>query len=56
MTQTAEEIIITFDKLPPTEQREVAAEILRRTISFDLPSMSDEDLALNAEEVFLRLD
>jgi hypothetical protein len=56
MTPTAENIIKTFDKLPPTEQREVATEILRRTVEVQFPPLSDEELTLNAEEIFLELD
>jgi hypothetical protein len=42
--------------LPEAEQRELAWEILRRTVNFDLPSLSDEELVLSAEELFLELD
>jgi hypothetical protein len=34
----------------------VAAEIIRRTMAFDLPALTDEELVLNAEELFLELD
>ncbi|MDC0837806.1 hypothetical protein POG23_08970, partial [Limnoraphis robusta] len=33
-----------------------AAEILKRVINFDVPPLTDEDLVLNAEELFLALD
>ena len=56
MTTTAENIIKTFDKLPVTEQRRVAAEILKRTAALHLPPLTDEELVLNAEEIFLELD
>lgn len=56
MNITAEKIIKTFDKLPLAEQKEVATEILRRTVMIQLPPMSDEELTLNAEEIFLELD
>jgi len=56
MNITAETIIKTFEKLPLAEQKEVATEILRRTVMIQLPPMSDEELTLNAEEIFLELD
>lgn len=56
MTALAQEILSNFDRLPDTEQLEIALEILRRTINFDFPPLADEDLALNAEELFLALD
>jgi hypothetical protein len=52
----AQELLITFDNLPDAERIEVALEILRRLLNFDFPSLTDEDLVLNAEELFLALD
>jgi hypothetical protein len=56
MTALAQEILKNFDSLPDTEQLEIALEILRRLISFDFPPLTDEDLTLNAEELFFDLD
>jgi hypothetical protein len=56
MSALAQEILKSFDKLPDTEQLEIAMEILRRLVNFDFPPLTDEDLALNAEELFLALD
>lgn len=56
MTALAEEILNNFDRLPDAEQLEIALEILRRIINFDFPPLTDEDLTLNAEELFLALD
>ena len=56
MTTTAENLISIFDTLPEPEKREVATVILHRTLEFDLPPLSDDDLTLNAEELFLALD
>ncbi|MBC6477303.1 MAG: hypothetical protein EBE86_026505 [Hormoscilla sp. GUM202] len=56
MTALAEEILNSFDKLPTPEQLEVGREILRRLVHFDLTPLTDEDLVLNAEELFLALD
>ncbi|MCT7967459.1 hypothetical protein NG799_14050 [Laspinema sp. D1] len=56
MNTLAQEILKNFDDLPTTEQRVIAAEILKRVINFDVPPMTDEDLVLNAEKLFLTLD
>jgi len=56
MTASAQEILKNFDRLPDTEQLEIALEILRRIINFDFLPLTDEDLTLNAEELFLALD
>ena len=56
MTALAQEILKNFDRLPDTEQLEIALEILRRIINFDFLPLTDEDLTLNAEELFLALD
>ena len=52
----SQHILYSFESLPEAERREVAAEIIRRTINLDLPPLTDEELALNAEELFLDLD
>ncbi|EDZ93339.1 hypothetical protein AmaxDRAFT_3854 [Limnospira maxima CS-328] len=64
MNTLAQEILKNFDDLPTTEQQAIllrrrfanAAEILKRVINFDVPPLTDEDLVLNAEELFLALD
>jgi hypothetical protein len=64
MNTLAQEILKNFDDLRTTEQQaillrrrfEIAVEILKRVINFDVPSLTDEDLVLNAEELFLALD
>jgi hypothetical protein len=56
MTQTAQDIISTFDRLPSSEQKEITKIILRRNIDIETPILSDEELVLNAEEIFLELD
>jgi hypothetical protein len=56
MTTTIQNIITTFDRLPAVEQNQVAALILQRTLQADLPPLNDEELVLNAEEIFLELD
>ena len=56
MSTSAQKILESFDHLPEGEKQKVASEILRRTIDFDLPSLSDAELVLSAEELFLELD
>ncbi|WP_035986916.1 hypothetical protein [Leptolyngbya sp. KIOST-1] len=56
MTALAQEILNSFDSLPSAEQVEIALEILRRLVNLDFLPLTDDDLALNAEELFLALD
>ncbi len=52
----ARDLLQSFDSLSETEKKEVASEILRRSASLDLVPFSDEDLVLNAKQLFLELD
>jgi hypothetical protein len=56
MSTTVEEILDSFDHLSEAEKRELASEIIRRIVVFDLPLLTDEELVLNAEALFLELD
>jgi hypothetical protein len=56
MTVGVKELLKTFDKMTDSEQLEVAIEVLQRVIHLDFLPLSDEDLALNAENIFLQLD
>ncbi|WP_017303241.1 hypothetical protein [Spirulina subsalsa] len=64
MNTLAQEILKNFDELPKTEQQAIllrrrfaiAAEILKRVINFDFTPLTNEDLVLNAEALFLALD
>ena len=54
MTQAALELLMTFDALAPSDQEEVAAEILRRALpSDDLPEEALHELA---DELFRGYD
>jgi len=55
-TTAVRQLLDSFDRLLDTEKREVAAEIMRRTIELDLPALTDEELVLSAEGLFLELD
>lgn len=56
MTSSVQQLVHSFDLLSEAEKRELAWEILRRTVDLDLPSLSDEEFVLSAEELFLELD
>jgi hypothetical protein len=46
MTTTARDVLTAFDALPPREQQQVAAEILRRSAGpGDLPEAALDELA-----------
>lgn len=56
MNTTAQAILHRFEQLSAQEQCVIGAEILKRLLNFDFPPLTDEDLVLNAEDVFLALD
>ena len=56
MTTSVRHLLASFDLLPEAEKRELALEILRRAVDSDTPALSDEELVLSAEELFLELD
>ena len=56
MTAVVQNILQSFDELPEIERREVASEIIRRSLGFSLPPLSDEELVSNADALFLELD
>jgi len=56
MTTGIKEILNTFEHLSENEKKDLASEILRRTVKFDFPPLTDEDLIQSAEKLFLDLD
>lgn len=56
MTALVQELLNTFERLTDSERLELLGEILKRTVDLDFPPLSNEDLVLNAEEIFLELD
>ena len=56
MTALVQELLDTFDRLTESERLDLVLEILKRTVYLDFPPLSDEDLVLNAEGLFLELD
>jgi hypothetical protein len=56
MNRTPQQLLDSFEKLPETEKQQVAIEILRRTLSLEVSPLTEEELTLNAEAIFLSLD
>ncbi|MCI0361422.1 MAG: hypothetical protein L0211_23310 [Planctomycetaceae bacterium] len=56
MSSKVKKFLESFDSLNTAEQREAAAQILRRTAVMDSPPLTDDDLVSMAEELFLQLD
>jgi hypothetical protein len=56
MTTQVQNILLNFDALPVEDQRELAAEILSRSVSLPTNPLSDDQLTAAADELFLRLD
>ena len=56
MTALVQELLDTFDRLTDSERLDLVLEILKRTVYLDFLPLSDEDLVLNAEGLFLELD
>ncbi len=56
MSKAVQNILRSYESLPELEKRELAYEIIRRSLKFDLPPLSYDELVLNAEEIFLELD
>src|SRR3989442_5195056 len=56
MTRSVEELLNSFEKLPEAEKRELASEIIKRSLTLDLPELSDDSLLAAADQVFLQLD
>jgi hypothetical protein len=56
MALSAQQIIESFEGLPESEKQRVAYEILRRSVYFDVPPLTDEELVAAAEDLFLALD
>ncbi len=56
MITTTQEIIEKFGQLPMSEKKIVVSVILRDALEVEIPVLSDEELVLSAEEIFLELD
>ncbi|MCL4708684.1 hypothetical protein KJ068_26290 [bacterium] len=56
MSTAVQNILRSYESLPELEKRELAYEILRRSSKFNFPPVSDDELVLSAEELFLEFD
>ena len=56
MSTVTQSILESFNQLPEPEKRELAAEIIRRTVNLDFPPLTDEDLVVTADSLFIELD
>jgi len=56
MTARVRTLLKTIERLPETERRDLAAEILRLSTHWGCQPLSDEALIENAEHLFLELD
>lgn len=56
VSASPQDILKSFDFLPESEQRVVAGEIMRRTSRWDTAPLTDDELTLAAESIFLALD
>ena len=56
MTTQVQSILTTFEALPEDDKRELASEILRRSMAMETPALSDDQLTAVADELFLGLE
>lgn len=56
MTLAVEFLIDSFERLSEREKKQFAFEVLRRISDLNYAALSDEELLLSAEAVFLELD
>jgi len=56
MTRSVEELLNSFEKLPEAEKRELVSEIIKRSLTLDLPEISDDSLLAAADQIFQQLD
>lgn len=56
MTPTVEHLLEAFEQLTEAEKQALAIEVVRRTDIFGAPDMSEVELSLAAEDLFLALD
>jgi hypothetical protein len=56
MATSVRDLLQSFEDLSDDEKKEVASEMIRRLVKCDLAPLSEQELVLNAEELFLELD
>jgi hypothetical protein len=52
MSDSVQEFLNSFDRLPESERREALSEILKRAQKFDYPDLDDETLAHVADQLW----
>lgn len=56
MTVAVQNLLNAFERLAEFEKGELAFEIIQRVAHFEFPPLTDEELVLSAEAIFLELD
>ena len=56
MSYAVQYILDSFEQLTALEKQEFVVEIIRRAATLDFPPVSDDELTLAAESLFLELD
>jgi hypothetical protein len=56
MTATTQDVLERYEQLPIVEKKQFISIILRDSLDVETFSLSDDELVLNAEELFLDLD
>ncbi|WP_164101871.1 hypothetical protein [Candidatus Laterigemmans baculatus] len=56
MSKTAEQLLATFESLPPNEQHELLVAMLRRSGELQSAALNDDALTGVADELFQTLD
>jgi hypothetical protein len=56
MSTDSQQFLSSFDALPVVEQREVIAELLRKTAQWDNLPLADDELVRLADDVFVEID
>jgi hypothetical protein len=56
MTTEVESILRSYDSLPDADKRELASEIIRRSLKLHTPPLSEEEFVSIAENIFLEFD
>ena len=56
MTVTVESVLKTFEQLTEPEKHAVTIAVMRRANVFGAPDLSEDEMALAAEDLFLALD
>ena len=56
MSTAAAQLLETFDRLPPDDQREFSALIVQRAAQLDYGEVTDEELTASAARMFAMFD